>query len=412
MAGRIDPTVFKGIPLDVTPAYDDLGARGWNVSRGDTATPVATLSDPVLEANATEMARFCAAHGVSLAPHAKTTLAADLLRLQARHGAWAMTVALPRQAALVWELGFDRVLLANEVTDVAAVAALLARRDAVPGRELLLYADSERGVGLLADGADGVARPLDVLVELGQPGGRTGCRSVEEALVVARLVAETPGLRLAGAAGYEGLASGRDEAALAQVTAFLGGLRDLADALVREGLVGDEAIVTAGGSLYFDAVVDVLAGWCTDHGARLVLRSGCYLIHDHGLYADGTPARHGVADAPRLRPALSVWARVVSQPEPGLALLDAGRRDLSHDAGLPVPLERWRDGEPLPLDGAHVRALSDQHAFLAWSGDLDVREGDLVRLGISHPCTTLDRWRLLLRTDERYDVLGAVETAF
>src|SRR4029077_9605494 len=119
------------------------------------------------EPTAANMAGFCAARGVSLAPHAKTTLAADLLRLQARHGAWAMTVALPRQAALVWDLGFDRVLLANEVTDVAAVAALLARRDAVPGRELLVYADSARGVELLEGGATGAGRPVDVLVGLG-----------------------------------------------------------------------------------------------------------------------------------------------------------------------------------------------------------------------------------------------------
>jgi D-serine deaminase-like pyridoxal phosphate-dependent protein len=275
----------------------------------------------------------------------------------------------------------------------------LTEREATPEA---LYLRRREFLALGAAGALALALPDGAAA--GEPQG--------EALAVARRVAAAPGLRLAGAAGYEGLAADRDEAALAHVTAFLAELRDLADALVGERLVGDEPIVTAGGSLYFDAVVDVLGGWCADHGARLVLRSGCYLIHDHGVYAVGTPARHGVADAPALRPALSVWARVVSQPEPGLALLDAGRRDLSHDAGLPVPLERWREGQPLPLDDARISALSDQHAFLAWSGDLDVREGDLVRLGISHPCTTLDRWRLLLRTDERYDVLGAVETAF
>jgi D-serine deaminase-like pyridoxal phosphate-dependent protein len=413
MAGRIDPLAFKGIPLAGDATYDDLGRQGWNVSRGDTATPVATLSDPVLEANAARMAAFCVAHGVSLAPHAKTTLAADLLRLQARYGAWAMTVALPRQAALVWEQGFDRILLANEVTDVAAVAALVTRRDAVSGRELIVYADSARGVALLEAGAAGAGPPLDVLVELGHRGGRTGCRTVEDALAVARLVDSAPGLRLVGASGYEGtLASRRDEQAVTAVTGFLEKLRDFADALVGEGLVPDEAVVTAGGSIFFDTVIDVLGGWSIASRSRLVLRSGCYLIHDHGLYSAGTPIRHGVVDAPQFRPALSVWARVVSCPESGLALLDAGRRDVSHDAGLPVPLERWRDGESLSLHGERITGLSDQHAFLAWSGERDVREGDLVRLGISPPCTTLDRWRLLLRTDESYNVLGSVQTAF
>jgi D-serine deaminase-like pyridoxal phosphate-dependent protein len=262
-----------------------------------------------------------------------------------------------------------------------------------------------------------VAQPLvdrtAFLLELGHRGGRTGCRTVEDALAVARLVDSAPGLRLVGASGYEGtLASRRDEQAVTAVTGFLEKLRDFADALVGEGLVPDEAVVTAGGSIFFDTVIDVLGGWSIASRSRLVLRSGCYLIHDHGLYSAGTPIRHGVVDAPQFRPALSVWARVVSCPESGLALLDAGRRDVSHDAGLPVPLERWRDGESLSLHGERITGLSDQHAFLAWSGERDVREGDLVRLGISHPCTTLDRWRLLLRTDESYNVLGSVQTAF
>ncbi|MGH3510305.1 MAG: alanine racemase [Nocardioidaceae bacterium] len=414
MTDRVDPLLFKGIPLEAESALGEIGSRGWNVARGDTATPAATLSSTALESNAEEMARFCAVHGVSLAPHAKTTLAADLLQVQARHGAWAMTVALPRQAALVWEQGFARILLANEVTDVSAVRSLVARRDAAADRELLVYADSGRGVDLLKRAVTGVVRPLDVLVELGQQGGRTGCRSLEEAVAVARLVDAAPQLHLAGVAGYEGtIASTRDVDSFAAVNGYLGRLRLLAQTLVRERLIDPEgSVVTAGGSIFFDAVVDQLGGWCADSGSRLVLRSGCYLIHDHGIYATGTPARHGVVDAPRLVPALSVWARVVSHPEDGLALLDAGRRDLSHDAGLPVPLERWRDGEPLSLTDTRVTALSDQHAFMTWSGELDLVEGDLVRLGISHPCTTLDRWRLLFLVDDSYGVHGAVTTAF
>jgi D-serine deaminase-like pyridoxal phosphate-dependent protein len=142
-----------------------------------------------------------------------------------------------------------------------------------------------------------------------------------------------------------------------------------------------------------------------------VLRSGCYLVHDHGMYAHGTPAADGVPDAPRFAAALHVWARVVSTPEPALALVDAGRRDLSHDAGLPVPLERIRDGDRLPLAGAVVDALSDQHAFVRHPG-LDLRPGDLVRLGISHPCTTLDRHRALYLVDGDDRVVGVTRTNF
>ncbi|HZC72279.1 MAG TPA: alanine racemase [Jatrophihabitans sp.] len=410
----LDPLIYKGVPLDARPTLDGLATCGWNVAHGDTATPVATLSASALEHNAAEMARYCAERGIDLAPHAKTTLAAGLIDLQTRHGAWALTAALPRQAALLWQQGVNRVLLANEVTDPAALRILLEQRDAAGGRDLLVYADSLRGVELLERGARDATRPLDVLVEVGYPGGRTGCRTVVAALEVASAIAAAGSLRLAGVSGYEGtIAPHRSAAGDAAVDAFLETMRMVAVRLVNGGLVDPaEAVVTAGGSIFFDRVAAVLRPWCGEQGARLVLRSGCYLIHDHGIYATGTPAANEVPDAPHFTAALSVWARVVSRPENGLALLDAGRRDVSFDSGLPIPLERWRDGATIELGSAAISTLSDQHAFLSWSGELDVIEGDIVRLGISHPCTTLDRWRLLFVLDDDHEVVGGVTTVF
>ena len=43
-----------------------------------------------------------------------------------------------------------------------------------------------------------------------------------------------------------------------------------------------------------------------------------------------------------LTAALQVWAQVLSTPEPGLAILGAGKRDLPFDLGLPVPVARAR----------------------------------------------------------------------
>jgi D-serine dehydratase len=177
----------------------------------------------------------------------------------------------------------------------------------------------------------------------------------------------------------------------------------------------DDPIVTAGGSVWFDRVVQRLHPAAQAAGARLVLRSGCYLFHDHGMYAASSPATARVPGAPVFRPALSVWARVLSRPEPGLLLVDAGRRDLSHDAGLPVPLSAHRPGGSdvdLVAAGAETRALSDQHAFVHVPASVDVAAGDLVRLGISHPCTTLDRWPMLLLVDPTWAVVGAVRTQF
>lgn len=415
---KVNGVAFKGLPLDGEWAVDDIPGLGWQVARGDTATPVATISMDAVRANAAAMRDWCAAHGVSLAPHAKTTLSPELIEVQREHEVWGLTAALPRQVELLWQQGMPRVIMANELTDPAAIAWLGRRLAGDESLELFLYADSVANVGILdaamqtvQDSAGG--RPLDVLIELGHEGGRSGARSVEQAVAVADAVIASPRLRLAGIALFEGtLGAHRTPETVSRVDDFLGELAALLAALSGR-FEHPDPIVTAGGSHFFDRVVAVLAAPAREHGARLVLRSGCYLVHDHGIYGTGTPNATGVRDAPTFRAALNVWARVISCPEPGLALLDAGRRDVSFDAGFPIPLERVRASDRLDLEhAARIDALGDQHAFLRFERHVDVGPGDLVRLGISHPCSTFDRWNLMLVVDPHDAVVGTIRTDF
>jgi D-serine deaminase-like pyridoxal phosphate-dependent protein len=252
-------------------------------------------------------------------------------------------------------------------------------------------------------------RRLPVLVEIGF--GRTGCRTDDQALAVAKAAAATSTLTVAGVAGYEGTISGTDAQALGRVASFCRRLANLAAVMVGDG----EFIVTAGGSVYFDVVTRELTagGSGLPAGMTVVLRSGGYLFHDHGFYQRVTPAARGVTGAPVLRPALELWAQVVSRPEPGLALLSAGRRDVGFDAGLPVPVRaRRRDGGAAALAGAEVTGLNDQHAYLRLDPGIALAPGDLVCLGISHPCTTLDKWRVIPVLDEEDRVIDAVHTFF
>jgi D-serine deaminase-like pyridoxal phosphate-dependent protein len=255
-------------------------------------------------------------------------------------------------------------------------------------------------------------------VDVGHDHGRTGVRSTGQLDDVARAVARARHLRLVGVAGYEGtIGTQRDAPTVARVDDFLAGLATALDRLRDADLLGRMAgqppIVSAGGSVWFDRVAAVLGPRARSGDARIVVRSGCYVTHDHGLYARATPSVADLASAPQFRPALEVWARVVSRPEPGLLLVDAGRRDLSHDAGLPTPVRgRTRDGHDLDLTGAQVSALSDQHAFVVVPAASPLDVGDLVALGISHPCTTFDRWPLVLLIDDESVVVGAARTYF
>jgi D-serine dehydratase len=408
---------YKGIPPGGRARLGEVGSLGWHVLAGDTGTPVALLRASALARNVSVMSGFCHRHGLLLAPHAKTTMSPELTRMQLDAGAWALTAATAHQVAALLEFGARRILLANELTDPGALrwlAGLLAG----PGPpELLWYADSLTGVALAEEAlaaAPGGQRPL-ILAEVGHRDGRTGARTLKQALAVAEAVHRSDRLDLAGIAGYEGtIGTGQEPATLAAVDEFLGLMARVFTAAQDRGLLpAEDPVISAGGSTYFDRVAMVF-GPLRERGARIVLRSGCYLTHDHGRYAAASPDLDPGWDLGPFQPAIEIWGRVLSRPEPGLALVNFGRRDVSFDAGLPVPVRWCRRGSasPEPADGMTVTGLSDQHAFVRVPENHPVAPGDLLGAGISHPCTTLDRWRLLLLTDDDYRVTGAVRTFF
>ncbi len=392
-------------PASLAQARPALHAAGFSY-------PVLTLRESALANNLQAMAAFCARAGVELAPHGKTSMSPELAARQLASGAWGITVASIGQLLPYRAFGFPRLLMANELVDEAGIAWLAGELAADPGFEAYCYVDSTDGVAILdrvlADHRAG--RRLPVLVEIGT--GRTGGRTDEQALTVAKAAAATGTLTVAGVAGYEGSIHGDSQAQTDElITSFCQRLANLSGRVASLAGASGEFIVTAGGSVSFDIVTAELAG-AASAGMTVILRSGGYLFHDHGLYQAATPAARGVAGAPELRPALELWAQVLSRPEPGLALLSAGRRDAGFDAGLPVPLRaRRRDGRAADLAG-EVTELNDQHAYLRLDPDIALAPGDLVCLGISHPCTTLDKWRLIPVLDDEDRITGIVHTFF
>nr|WP_245885373.1 alanine racemase [Kineococcus rhizosphaerae] len=397
--GALDPR-FKAVP--VTAWGRDAAEFAANrPGLADLPTPLVTLDAGALTSNVETLQRWTREVGVDLAPHGKTTMAPALWRAQREAGALGLTVATPWQLTVALREGFDWVMAAYPVLDPAVLRWLSSPRSS----RVLVWADSVDVVAAMAPHVAGAAQPLDVLVELGGFGGRTGARSTAAAVEVARAVAGTPGLRLAGVAGYEGaFAHDASPASLTVVRTYLSDLAGLHRRLLAEGLyppVPGGIVVSAGGSAYFDLVADVLAGLHDPAGGvRVVLRSGAYVAHDDGFYRSITPM--GRLDAGELRSAVHGWVRVVSRPEPGLALADAGKRDLPFDEGLPVvqAVRRAGSGDTVPVEEFAVSALNDQHAFVRFPAELDLRVGDVLRLGLSHPCTTFDKWGLLPVVDD------------
>jgi len=410
-------SAMKGLPVARPGAtLGDVGSFGWSLFAGDVPTPVAVVARSALEHNARLMAAYCKSNGVSLAPHGKTTMAPQLVDLQLAHGAWAITAGTVAQTRLFLDFGVERVLLANEVTDLGGLRELAGLLEADESREVLVLVDSVQGVEIMdqALGRLAVSRPLPVLAELGVAGGRTGARTVDGLIDVASAVGMASSLRLAGVEGYEGVV-GTDVAAVGAVDAYLDELVRAAQRVQSEGLFDSDTqpILSAGGSVFFDRVVERLAP--AHDQFHVVLRSGCYLPHDHGKYMRMSPLDGRAAGGQRLLPALEVWCSVVSTPEQGLIVLNAGRRDLSFDAGVPVVVKLHQHGKTETVrvtDGFEVKSLMDQHSIVRIDPDFAIDVGDLVALGVSHPCTTFDKWRVMLVTDDDGGVVDAIMTFF
>jgi len=421
--GPVDP-LTKGWPLDDALPLRTLGEQGWNLLHGDLPLPVAVIKASALSHNSRWMRSFLHHFGVALCPHGKTTMAPQLFARQLADGAWGITVATVQQLRVCRRFGVQRVIMANQLVGREATREVLAMLRADPDFWFACLVDSVALVEQMAEVARsfGADRPLQVLLEGGYAGGRTGCRTAEQAVEVARAVAAAPELALIGVEGFEGLiVRPTQEQTAAAVEEFLASLVALAKTCVAEDLFAPgKILLSAGGSAFFDQVTDAFGGARLGREVEVVLRSGCYLTHDSKMYREffehmraRQPEVEGLGDG--LRAALELWACVQSLPEPGLAIATLGKRDASFDVHMPVPEQWFRPGlheHPQPLAGFEVTAMNDQHAYLSMPQDSPLRVGDLVSFGISHPCTTFDRWQLLYVVDDDYRVVEGIRTFF
>lgn len=407
----------KGMPLGATGMnLGDLGAAGWNVFDGRFTMPLMILRQSAVDANIATMADYCRARGVWLCPHGKTTMAPQLFLRQVEAGAWGLTAATPAHLRVYRRYGVARILYANQLVEQAVMDWIAQQVVRDPSFEFYCLADSPESVSILDRGfaRHSLAEQVRVLVEVGYAGGRCGVRDASTALEIARLVDRSSALALCGVECFEGLISVSD--GLHDVDRFLVKVRDVAiDLLDRTSLCDQgEIIITAGGSAYFDRVIEVFVrGWPRETSARVVLRSGCYITHDGGFYRDVSPLGARRAGGAILQDGIEVWSAVLSRPESGLAIAGMGRRDAPEDMGMPIPIKRCRiGGSPTRLVGATVIALNDQHAHIAIAPDVDLQPGDLVGCAISHPCGAFDRWHIIPVIDDEYTVCDAVATLF
>jgi D-serine deaminase-like pyridoxal phosphate-dependent protein len=364
---------------ELGPWAKSFPASSWGMPRdefvassprlSEFGTPLLTIDAGAESANVSVMADWASQRGVDLAPHGKTTMAPRLWQHLLDAGAWGITLATMWQVQVARAAGVHRILLANEVVDPVALG-WLSHELQDPEFEFVCWVDSVAAVDRMRAGLADASRPVSVLLEVGAAGGRTGARGLTAALDLATAIEAAPELHLAGVGGYEGsYGADRSLAATSAVESYLDGLVAVHDAIDWV----ERPILSAGGSAYPDLVAERLVDLTGT--AQVILRAGAYQLHDEGFYGDVSPIAG-------LRSAIHGWARVVSTPEPGLAILDGGKRDFPYDLGLPTTAV------------GPITKVNDQHAYVAFAAEPPT-VGEVLRLALSHPCTALDKWRLI-----------------
>lgn len=402
------------VPAGVEP--DSIPVQGWNLLKEEISLPSAILYQEKIQHNLQWMRRFVNEYGFQLAPHGKTTMAPQLFALQLQHGAWGITLATANQTLVAYSHGVRRVLMANQLVgkeNMSIIAGLVEDSDF----EYYCLVDSADQIDQLGPFFSSCHQRLQVLIELGLTGGRTGVRTLEQLQWLLKALERwSDSIALCGIEIYEGIL--KEERS---VRSFLDRAVEIARGLALEGRFKRAPFILSGaGSVWYDVVAEKFSAANFGSAAEIVLRPGCYITHDVGAYRNAQErvlAHNPVARQMQtgLLPALHIWAYVISRPEVGLAIIGMGKRDASFDSGFPLPALSFRPGNTQPYNAPanwQVSKMMDQHAFLQISPEDDLRIGDMVAFDISHPCLTFDKWRTLLVVDASYQVVDVIKTYF
>ena len=410
----------KGFPGTAEPTLlKDICEHRWNVLREDMPLPLMVLKRSNLNHNSEIFSQYLASYDLSLAPHGKTTMSPQLFEEQIQQGAWGLTAATIGQMQVMRHYGADRVILANQLVGKSNIQTGIVELNADPDFEFFCFIDSVEQMQNIECNLDGLnqKRPINVLVEIGAIGGRTGVRSKDAALFLIEKIIERPGkLKFCGIGAFEGAIPGLDgdgQAVTEYAELILDIIRDIPQSAYK-GL--GEFILTGGGSAYFDIIAERFKSLQLSIPVRVLLRSGCYITNDQGAYfKEQEKARLDTSRdwQYKLRPALEIWSYVQSIPEPELAFLTMGKRDVPFDAGLPIPFKRYRPGVGfLDIGQCEIYNTNDQHAYVRLGPGTEWVVGDMICSGISHPCTAFDKWRFIPVVNDDYDVIEAIMTYF
>ena len=325
-------------------------------------TPVLLLDLDTLQRNIARMARFFADKPAALRPHAKTHKCPQIALRQLEAGAIGITCAKIGEAEVMAQAGVRDILIANQVVGPLKIDRLT---DLASSCDLIVAVDDPANVHALAQSCQAKGVSLRVLVEVDMGMHRCGVQPGDAALRLAGRVYDAPNLQFAGLLGYEGhLVMVADPQQRAnKIRQAMIPLQETCQLLRSAGL--PVQIVSGGGTGTYD-----VTGTCPP---ITEVEAGSYVLMD--------ATYHKVR--PEFEIALTVLSTVVSRPAPDRLVVDAGIKTMTQEFGWP---------QPLGVEGASIRKLSEEHGILELvdPGAVHLHPGDKVRFVPSHCCTTVN----------------------
>ena len=300
----------------------------------DLDTPALVIDLDVLERNIANMAAHCQDLGIALRVHTKTHKIPEIARMQLAAGSQGIVCQKVGEAEVMARAGIRDILIPYNILGPQKLRRLtaLARMARNEGHSAItVAADSEETVRGLSAQAAADGATIRVLVEVDTGGGRCGVQTPEAARDLGRLVADLPGLELAGMMTFP---------SNPRAQPFFDCARDL---WARDGLPCE---VLSGGGTGLEAVSKELG--FTEH------RSGSYAY-------EGMTRIKTSADLTPERCATRVIVTVVSVPTPDRIIIDGGQK--TFESYPPKPY-----GLVVEHPAARIQAMSVEHGHVDVSG--------------------------------------------
>ncbi len=314
-------------------------------------TPAVVVDLDVAQRNIASLQSACERAGVANRPHMKTHKSPEMAQLQLQAGAIGLTCQKLGEAEAMADIGAKDLLISYNVLGAAKHARLRALAQRV---RLTLSCDNRAVADGYAQALQGLAQPVAVLVECDTGRHRCGVTTPDAAAELARHVASLPALRFDGLLLYppDGDLSGSIE--------FVAAARA---ACAKHGLA--LRTLCSGGTPNWGRIGAL---------GETEYRAGTYLYNDRQMVKVGAAT---LADC-----ALFVYATVISHPEPGRVMVDAGSKTLSSD------LLSFQDhGLLVDYPQARLTKFAEEHGFVDVTGCPRIPEvGEVVRILPNHVC--------------------------